>query len=429
MKTKVLGFAAIGIAAITLTAFVHVKGQNAEKKKKYQVIHQKDGVLQEFDTIIPMSSNYSVEDFLQDKGVDNENVEIIKMPSFNDNHFVFHGSDGEEVTISSFMDDMEWEHEGEMVKIIAEEDENGELKVKKFVDGEEVEISEEELQDLKEHKQGHRIVVKEHGDVEENVIIEENGDKIKIIVEEGKGGDKNVKKYVNGEEVEISDDEFERVELEMDGEHIKIEIAGEELSKELEEAMKELKIEMHQLDVDLEKIMEDIDINIEHMTTEEGDREKQKVIIQVEGEMEDLHEEMKELMNDFDHNHFKEMHKDIRIHSDDEDFTLVIVTENLDDEDAIESAIRKEIVVSKDELKLYPNPNEGNFTIEFEQPEKLQTKIEVVNSEGKVVFKEKLGKFSGKYKKELNLKEHGSGTYIVNIHKGDKISKHKIVIE
>ena len=55
--------------------------------------------------------------------------------------------------------------------------------------------------------------------------------------------------------------------------------------------------------------------------------------------------------------------------------------------------------------------------------------MDVFNASGKNVFKDKLGKFSGTYNKELDLKKHGSGNYIVKITRGDDVTTHKVVIE
>ena len=423
MKTKVLGFIGLGVAAITLMAFVYAKGNDDGKKKKYHVIHQEDGVLQEFDTILPMSSSYSVEDYLKDIGVNSEDVEIIKMPSISDDHFIFHGSDGEKIIMNHFSDDLNWHQDGEIIKIISEEGEDGKITIKKYVDGEEIEMTEEDLEKFEDHKHGHQIIIEDNdGSSKEKVTIQENGNKVKIIVEEDKGGDKKVKKYVDGKEVEVNEEDIERVELEIDGEEINIEIEAKEIAEELEEAMKELEIEMENLDINLESILKHIDIEVE-----EGDEKTQKVIIKMESDMKELQKDLEEMMKDFDHDHFMEMHKDIRVHGD-EDFTIVIVEEDID-ANAIEKSIRKEIVTSNQEFKMYPNPSEGAFTIEFEQSEKLPTTVEVVDSEGKSVFKEKLGKFSGKYKKEVNIEKHGSGTYVVKIQRGDDVTVNKVVIE
>ena len=86
----------IGIGVIAAAgALFSFAGEDGGKKKKYHVIHHKDGVMKEFDTILPMSSDYSVEDFLAEKGIESENVDIIKVPQHGAN-MMFMGKDGEQ---------------------------------------------------------------------------------------------------------------------------------------------------------------------------------------------------------------------------------------------------------------------------------------------------------------------------------------------
>lgn len=387
MKNKVLAFTSMGILAITLMAFVNAK-KDDEKKKKYQVIHHENGELQEFDTIIPMNSNYSVDDFLKDKGISSDNIEIIKMPNIDENLFSFHGDDGEEVIIKMLSAEMEGD----------------------------------------DHT-GMHIRVKEEGEEEENVMIEHDGKSIKIIVEEGPDGEEHMKKYINGEEVEFDEGDVEHINLRSEDGHIIIKMDGDDIEKEVADAMKELEIELDGLDLDLDSIFKNLDINIEQIVSEEGGRENERVIIKMDTDMNELHEAMEELEKTFDEEHMKEFHKNITVSSDDEDFTIVMVTENIENEGAVRTSVKKDVKTSEVKLKLYPNPNNGTFTIGFEQTEKVPTTIEVFNASGKNVFKEKLGKFSGTYKKELDLKKHGSGNYIVKITRGDDVTTHKVVIE
>ena len=77
------------------------------------------------------------------------------------------------------------------------------------------------------------------------------------------------------------------------------------------------------------------------------------------------------------------------------------------------------------DMLIFPNPNIGVFTIQFDQKEKLKTKIEIINTQGKVVFKDNLGKFSGQYRKEIDLKNEGAGLYIVKVQQGSNLSSYK----
>lgn len=122
-------------------------------------------------------------------------------------------------------------------------------------------------------------------------------------------------------------------------------------------------------------------------------------------------------------------HTNIDVDGGGEDFTLVLVTENFDENAEIQTSTNSQRMAMNDPISVYPNPNNGTFTIAFTQQEKVKTSIEVVDVQGKVVFKEKLGAFSGSYKKELDLKKHGVGVYIVNVQQGDEISARKVIVE
>ena len=74
-KTLLTGLGVLAITA-SLVSFSADKG-----KKKYEVIHHSAGKTVTYDTIIPMNSKYTVEAFLADKGIQSENIEIVKIPN------------------------------------------------------------------------------------------------------------------------------------------------------------------------------------------------------------------------------------------------------------------------------------------------------------------------------------------------------------
>ena len=461
----------IGIGAVALAAMlVSFTGNNDdEKKKRYQIIHQENGEVVEYDTLIPMSSIYTVNDFLADKGIDAENVEIIDVPSmaghkmmFAEEHSRFiqdmemngegenvmitiemddegnmttkkvvngeevemteeeleelkmhkeehmHGKHGEHIMIKEFSHDFEVEvGEGEEVKIIVEMDDDGNMTTKKFVDGEEVEMTDEELKELKMHKEEHML---EHGKHGEHVIIKEfshdvevdgEGEEVKIIVEMDDDGNMTTKKFVNGEEVEVTEEEMEKMKIhkEMSGDHMMIRIDSEELGEEeLEKVMKELKIELK----DLEGEMEEMQIEINEIFGE-----GENVFIIKNGD-----------------------HQSWTSKGEGEDFTLVIVTKDIDpSEISKRSDVKVDHVVESKEVSIYPNPSDGVFTIQLNQTEKVKTLIKISDAQGKLVFKDNLGKFSGEYREEVDLKKYGAGTYIINIEQGDKVITEKVVVK
>ncbi len=358
--------------------------------KKYQIIHHSNGETTTYDTVLPMNSSLTPEQFVASKGISSEHLEVVKIPSISE-------IETEKEMIKTFLHEVEIESDGEgnseEVQIKVEIDENGEMITQKFVNGEEVEITDEELQEI---KTSHG----KHGKVIELRLDDEEGDQqfeehVEISVEMDDEGNLITKKIVNGEEVELSEEELENLRVfEMtDGDDLNVFIDSEELREE----MKELTLEM-------EKLME------------EADENAQLIVKRIETNIGD----------DFDWIS-EDGEQQIRVFSsDNEDHTIVLVTENYDETTSSEAKILLDD--SNSETTVFPNPNDGTFSISLNNDEAVKTKIVITDANGKKVFEENLGKFSGKYNKEVNLKEFGSGMYTVTIESGKNKEVNKVMI-
>lgn len=425
LSRNILIGAGVVVFAASLYSFSGIspakKGED-EKKKKYHVIHQKDGAMVEYDTIIPMDSEYSVEDFLASKGINDPEVKIIEIPSIP--RTALTSEEGQETRVFMHRIDEnktvnDENGQREEVKIIREENENGEVTLKKYVNGQEVEVTEEDLQEMRQHEM--------HGKNERHVIVtddafewktDENESNVELKVMMDENGTMKVQKFVDGEEVEVSEEEMKKFE---NGDR-NIFIINEESSGEL--------------DAEMDSLLKTIEMKVEMIddgTLEEG--EQRIIIKEIEFNNEETQGDSKEVRKEV------RMHKTIEVDSDEsEDFTIVLVHENYDE--SMEEHMEMRIIAEDDErvveerslamnepISVYPNPNKGTFTIAFNQKEKVKTAIRVVDAQGKVVFKEKLGTFSGNYKKELDLQKHGNGVYIVTVEQGDEVSSRKVIVE
>ncbi len=79
-------------------------------------------------------------------------------------------------------------------------------------------------------------------------------------------------------------------------------------------------------------------------------------------------------------------------------------------------------------FNVYPNPNDGNFFISFDVPEKNNYTLRVVNSIGELIYKEVLTNFEGKYTNEMNFKTLSKGIYMVNLSSPTNDIVKKIII-
>ena len=79
---------------------------------------------------------------------------------------------------------------------------------------------------------------------------------------------------------------------------------------------------------------------------------------------------------------------------------------------------------------LYPNPNKGNFTVQFNSASSNEIGIAVHDLRGRKVFEEKYNNHnSALFTQNINLNQIQKGVYIVTVKEGDKQVDKKIVIE
>jgi len=82
-----------------------------------------------------------------------------------------------------------------------------------------------------------------------------------------------------------------------------------------------------------------------------------------------------------------------------------------------------------DQLKYYPNPNDGKFNLSFNLDQKDEVSVSVMDILGNEVYKEKLLDFNGVYDNEINLSGKEKGIYILQISQKKKVLSRKILIE
>lgn len=98
------------------------------------------------------------------------------------------------------------------------------------------------------------------------------------------------------------------------------------------------------------------------------------------------------------------------------------------EKDESRSSKKEKSDLKLNELRLYPNPSDGKFTIEFESEGKQPITITITDMNGKQVQKQEV-KGEGRHNLWFNLSKEGKGAYILNLQQGKKSITRKIVIE
>ncbi|MBX2928410.1 MAG: TonB family protein [Saprospiraceae bacterium] len=79
-----------------------------------------------------------------------------------------------------------------------------------------------------------------------------------------------------------------------------------------------------------------------------------------------------------------------------------------------------------EDFKLFPNPTDGKFTLQFNAPAK-PTLIQVRDMQGREVFTRNLNSFSGAFREELSLGKAPKGDYVVVISQGHLVYTSNLV--
>lgn len=86
-------------------------------------------------------------------------------------------------------------------------------------------------------------------------------------------------------------------------------------------------------------------------------------------------------------------------------------------------------IESINDINIYPNPNTGNFVIEMEITKPQDLEIKLINVIGQTIYEEKISKYSGDYKKEIELPNIKSGVYYLNIETKEGVIRRKVIVQ
>lgn len=66
-------------------------------------------------------------------------------------------------------------------------------------------------------------------------------------------------------------------------------------------------------------------------------------------------------------------------------------------------------------LDVFPNPNNGDFTISFNSKERSTYLLEITNAIGEIIYKDEVKDFRGVYTKSFDVGKFGSGVYVLSL--------------
>lgn len=82
-----------------------------------------------------------------------------------------------------------------------------------------------------------------------------------------------------------------------------------------------------------------------------------------------------------------------------------------------------------EDLKIYPNPSNGNFVVEFTGSKRKDTSVEVYDLNGRVVFSGEAAKAEGMQQLSLDLSDEDKGVYILQIRQGKAGANKKLLVQ
>ena len=79
-------------------------------------------------------------------------------------------------------------------------------------------------------------------------------------------------------------------------------------------------------------------------------------------------------------------------------------------------------------LKVFPNPNSGDFELSFDQPFTSEVTIELLDLSGRSIWMDKQDEFSGPYNHRFSRSDLSSGTYLLRINNHDGMITKRVII-
>ena len=87
------------------------------------------------------------------------------------------------------------------------------------------------------------------------------------------------------------------------------------------------------------------------------------------------------------------------------------------------------LTISESMINIFPNPNNGTFTLEVFNVENEDVYVNIYNIHGQKVSSYTFSNVSGELSKEFDISEYGTGVYQFEIITNNKVINRKVVVE
>jgi len=78
-------------------------------------------------------------------------------------------------------------------------------------------------------------------------------------------------------------------------------------------------------------------------------------------------------------------------------------------------------------FRAYPNPTQGQVTVEFTS-EPVATTVSFFDLSGRQLFREELNAFDGRYSQQFDLSDYAKGTILVHVQQGEKVFTEQVIV-
>ncbi|MCH2233356.1 MAG: PDZ domain-containing protein [Crocinitomicaceae bacterium] len=100
--------------------------------------------------------------------------------------------------------------------------------------------------------------------------------------------------------------------------------------------------------------------------------------------------------------------------------------EEMMEDEGIEMPLENDLEINN--ITLFPNPNNGVFSLNFESPVEGSLEIRIYSADGKLVYTESNQDFSGQFIRDISLEDQERGIYFLMVQQNDQTYSKKFIV-